>query len=357
MKILIDINHPAHVHYFRNLIKIMERRNHEFIVINRNSSMINYLLDYYSIPHIIRNARPKKRGTLRSAMNILSVIKTIFFVSLKQNPDLYLGFANAPSAIVAKILRKPCILLDDTDHNRLNHKLYLLGASVVLTPFYFNKNLGKKQIYFNAFVEQLYLHSNVFDVNASVVETLGYEPEKYALVRYIAYDAHHDTKVAPLNTEAKINLLKRINTYLKVILSTEEGIKDSFPNECIVKFPPELVHHIEAGAKFILTEGGTMATECFLLGVPYIAINPLRAGASDFQTSEYHNMAVQTTNVNEIEKLIDRFSQYNVNKAEHRKAIEKMTIDPTKLLVWFVENYPNSEVELREDSNIQYRFK
>ena len=25
MKILIDMNHPAHVHYFRNLIKDMEK--------------------------------------------------------------------------------------------------------------------------------------------------------------------------------------------------------------------------------------------------------------------------------------------------------------------------------------------
>ena len=27
LKILIDINHPAHVHYFKNMIKLMSKKN------------------------------------------------------------------------------------------------------------------------------------------------------------------------------------------------------------------------------------------------------------------------------------------------------------------------------------------
>lgn len=32
MKILIDINHPAHVHYFRNFIKLMVDKKREFLI-------------------------------------------------------------------------------------------------------------------------------------------------------------------------------------------------------------------------------------------------------------------------------------------------------------------------------------
>ena len=39
MKILIDINHPAHVHYFKNFIKIMEKKGHEFLIISRNKEI------------------------------------------------------------------------------------------------------------------------------------------------------------------------------------------------------------------------------------------------------------------------------------------------------------------------------
>ncbi|MFW5804449.1 MAG: DUF354 domain-containing protein, partial [bacterium] len=35
MKILIDIGHPAHVHYFKNFITKMSQKGHSFIVIAR----------------------------------------------------------------------------------------------------------------------------------------------------------------------------------------------------------------------------------------------------------------------------------------------------------------------------------
>ena len=45
MKILIDIGHPAHVHYFKNLIKIMSNSSKaEFLVTSRDKEMAHYLL-------------------------------------------------------------------------------------------------------------------------------------------------------------------------------------------------------------------------------------------------------------------------------------------------------------------------
>lgn len=357
MKIFIDINHPAHVHYFRNFIKIMEGKGHEFIITNRDSKMINYLLDYYKIPHIIRNSRSKHNGKLGGALTLLAILKTVLKESLRHKPDMYVGFANAPSAILARVLGKPCILLDDTEHNGVNHKLYLPFTSVVLTPFYFNKNLGKKQVYFNAFVEQLYLHSNVFDVDERNISQAGFTQGSYALVRYIAYDAHHDVNVKPVDIEDKINLLEDINRQIEPILSVEEGIKGDYPNKYMSSFKAETIHDIEVGAQFILSEGGTMATECFLLGTPYIVINPLRSGASDYQTSMFKDVAIQTTNLNAIRDRIQTYIRLKIDKKLHRKNIEESTIDPTKLLVWFVENYPDSKQKLRNNPDYQNNFK
>ena len=59
MKILIDIGHPAHVHYFRNFIKIMEDRGHEFLIIAKNRSVTFNLLDSYNIKFIKRRNYPK----------------------------------------------------------------------------------------------------------------------------------------------------------------------------------------------------------------------------------------------------------------------------------------------------------
>ena len=45
MNIFIDIGHPAHVHYFKNLIKIMEKEHEAiFTVTSRDKEMAHYLL-------------------------------------------------------------------------------------------------------------------------------------------------------------------------------------------------------------------------------------------------------------------------------------------------------------------------
>ena len=141
MKILIDINHPAHVHYFRNFIKLMEAKGHRFCVINRDSKMINQLLDYYGIEHTIRNKRPDKKGTFASMMNLMRMTLWCIRKSFSFRPDMYMGFGSSACAITSWLFHKPSILLDDTEHNAINHRIYKPFASSVLTPFYFNKDL------------------------------------------------------------------------------------------------------------------------------------------------------------------------------------------------------------------------
>ena len=214
MKILIDINHPAHVHYFRNTIKIMAEKGHQFVVINRDDKMINQLLDYYQIEHIIRNKRPEKKNSLRSMLYLLGCICACIKATIRHKPNMYLGFGSSAASITALLFRKPCVILDDTEHNKLNHRLYLPGASVVLTPFYYNVNLGEKQIRFNAYVEQLYMHSHYFSKNDSVLEEQGVKSNDYVLVRYIAYDAHHDKHVTPLQENQKKDIIRLLKSQI-----------------------------------------------------------------------------------------------------------------------------------------------
>ena len=49
MKILIDIGHPAHVHYFRNFTKIIENKNHTILVVARDKEVSQILLKKYNI--------------------------------------------------------------------------------------------------------------------------------------------------------------------------------------------------------------------------------------------------------------------------------------------------------------------
>ena len=348
MKILIDINHPAHVHYFRNFIKLMEVKEHEFFVINRDSKMINQLLDYYGIEHTIRNKRPKKKGTMASMLNLIRMTLWCIRYSLRFHPDMYIGFASSACAITSKLFRKPCILMDDTEHNAMNHKIYMPVCSAVLTPFYFYKNLqketktkGNKQIRFNAYVEQLYLHSAYYNKSRQVLQELGVYPSEYVIVRYIAYDAHHDMAAHPMSEETKKQIVTDLAKHFRVLLSLENNANDSFYDEYVLRISPEKMHDLEAHARFMVTEGATMASESFVHGIPYLYINPLRCGNIDYQCEHYPERCFQTTDKDEALDIIKHLTVVRIDPEVEKRKVEEHTINPTNFLMRFVENYPN----------------
>ena len=39
MKILFDLGHPAHVHYFKNLIKLLEKNGNQVLIIARKKTL------------------------------------------------------------------------------------------------------------------------------------------------------------------------------------------------------------------------------------------------------------------------------------------------------------------------------
>jgi len=356
MKIYIDINHPAHIHYFKNFIKIMESKGHHFVVSNRDDKMINYLLDYYKIAHYTRNKRRNNKSIWNVILNLLLIAKFCFVKSMAHKPDIYIAIASFPLALVAFVRRKPCVNLDDTEHTKMNHLLYPLFSSAIITPFYFEKHLGRKQIRFQAYFEQFYLHSKYY--KQDVISTLKAE-DKYVLIRYIAYDAIHDRRTQAVSKKTKKEIVVELSKKFKVLISEESEFIDDFYKPYLIKIPPEKIHDAIANAIFFISEGATMAAEAGILGTSYVYINPLYAGNVNCQIKNYSQIACQTSEKNKIMDIVRNIIDKKLltDKLSVRNEIENDTINPTDFLVWFVENYPKSKKIVKEDSNYQYNFK
>ena len=101
-----------------------------------------------------------------------------------------------------------------------------------------------------------------------------------------------------------------------------------------------------------------MASESFILGVPYLLINPLKCGYIDYQVGNYPEFFCHSTKEKVINESIDKFLAMPFNDmAGHKDKIEVSTINPTDFLIWFVENYPESRSILKQDPECQYKFK
>jgi len=353
MKILIDINHPAHVHYFKNFIKIMKSKGHEILVTNRKQKIIIDLLNAFKINHITRNKRPEKRNIFLSFKYLIKAIIKILLFSYNKRVDLFLGFASSPCAITASLLNKPSIILDDTEHNTLNHLLYKPLASCILTPFYFKKDMGNKQIYFNAYVEQLYLYSD--NKNNYYFDDLDLE-KPYALVRYIAYSANHDINAKnTLTINQKKAIVKKLSSKINVYISMESQFVDPFFTKYILNIKPEYIHTIIDNASFLITEGATMASEAGVLGREYYYLNPLNVGYINYQSSKYKN--AHQIDANDFLNIVDNLKFDLSYKNNTRRQIREETINPTKFLVWFIEKYPVSHKIMKKYPDYQERFK
>jgi predicted glycosyltransferase len=171
------------------------------------------------------------------------------------------------------------------------------------------------------------------------LEELGVKSKEYVIVRYVAYDAHHDLKVHPIPEEIKKTIVKEISKQYKVFVSLEKSVKDPFYDDYVLKISPEKMHDLEANAKFMVAEGATMASEAFLLGVPYLYLNPLIVGYIDYQCTQYPNRCFKTTNADEALKIVNQLMDIKIDSDAERRKVEGQTINPTEYLVKFVENY------------------
>ena len=163
MKILFEICHPAHVHYFKNIINLLKDNNHHVLVLAQNRGIINELLDDFNINYISFPNSPK--GLFKK---LIYIFKTDwFFYKYMKNftPDFLIGFSGAYVSHMSCLFNKKSIIFDDTEHATLQRWAYQMFASTILTPACYKKNLGNKHIRFKGYMELFYLHPNFYNKN------------------------------------------------------------------------------------------------------------------------------------------------------------------------------------------------
>ncbi len=356
MKILLDIGHPAHVHYFRNFIKIMQNKKHKILVIARDKEVSQELLKAYNIEYITRG-----KGGVGLVGKILYLLKTNISM-LKQallfKPDIFLSFGSPYPAQVSWLLRKPHVTFADTEHATLTNYAFMPFSKTIITPNVFQDDLGKKHIKFNGFMELCYLDERYFIPSQDVYGLLGIEKdENYIIVRFVSWGAVHDIGHSGLSDKSKIEIIDKLSKYHRVFISSEGELPKRFAPYRL-NISPDKMHDVLANATLFLGEGATMASECAMLGTPAIYVNSLNAGTLMAEENSGSIFGFRDSK-GVLDKAVELLETPNLKEIfqENRKKLLKDTIDVTGFMVWLVENYPKSVKILKENSDYQERFK
>lgn len=336
----------------------MESQGHTFFVSARNRSIIFFLLDKYEILFFDRGKG--RDGVIGKLAYMFSADIKLLNKAIKFKPDIFISFASPYTALTAWLLRKPHIVLDDTEHAWFGHLFYKPFSKVFLNPSAFQKDFGKKQIRFNSFTELFYLHPNHLKINPVISDLLSLsETEKFALLRFVSWKANHDIGHSGLDQATKKELVNKLveNGY-KVFISSEGENIDRFFQKYLIKTSPDLIHQVMAHSNLLITEGATMASECAMLGTPAIYVNSLDAGTLREQEDKFqliHGFRSSAGVLEKVSELINTPDLKNTYLLRRNKMLSEK-IDPTSFLVWFVENYPESVKIMKENPDYQNRF-
>lgn len=349
MTILFDIGHPAHVHYFKNLIQKEKSNGNRVIVTARNKEVSYALLDYYGIEYLPRGKGGKNLLTKFFYMFWADLVILVY--AMKNNVDIFISFASPYAAQVAWLLRKPHIALTDTENASLGILSFLPFSSVVLTPDCFQKDLGMKHLRFKAYMETSYIREIV---NTNPRSNLCNEP--YVIVRFVSWNANHDVGQKGFDIEDKKRLIKSLSNYIKVYISSESNLPEDLINYKLNIHPADM-HEALFNAELYIGEGATMASEAALMGTPAIYVNSLGAGTLEKQQKS--GLLFCYLEIEEVIKKSIELIQNATLRLEYKhkaKDILKTQVNLIHLLSWFINNYPQSQEIMTKDNNYQDRF-
>jgi predicted glycosyltransferase len=278
MRILIDIGHPAHVHFFRNAIRELEGRGHEVRVTARDKEVALELLKAYGIPYEDRGSAGP--GMFNKAMNMIRTDWKLLKIARKFKPDVMCGILNPYTAQVSRLVGAKSITFTDTEHARSAQRFTFPFTNAIVTPQAYLLDHGKKHIRYEGTHEMAYLHPKYFTPDVSVLQEIGIKPnEKFAFLRTVAWGASHDRKSDAPETSIFEWVRQHLDGKMRIITSNEiSGLNTS------TKFDPSKALDILAHCNIFIGDSATMAAEAALLGTNSIYISNLkgRIGVFDY---------------------------------------------------------------------------
>ncbi|EHQ36689.1 DUF354 domain-containing protein [Methanoplanus limicola] len=347
MRIVIDINHPAQVHFFKNFTLEMKKKGHDILITASKKDLTEDLLKKYKFEYCFLGSYGK--SIIKKILNVPIIDIKMYLLVKNFQPDIFLGFGSIRAAHVSKLMGKKCINFDDDEYSYPYYH-YFTDTICGFSGFKIN---GDKVLKINSFKEIAYLHPNYFKPNPELLKKNGIDPyEKFVLVRFVSWNAFHDFGQNGLSAKSKIQLIDELSKNSTIYISSEAPLPKEL-EKYRLSLPPENIHDLLYYATLLVSDSQTMTTEAAVLGTPAVRTNSF-VGNNDMgnfiELEKKYNL-IFNCNSNEalIENCINILNFKNVKhewKIKREKLLEDKS-DITKYMIWLIENYPQSINEIK----------
>jgi uncharacterized protein len=286
MRVLIDILHPAHVHFFRNFHAEMQARGHQVRITARDKDRSVELLRAYRLDY--RQISQQRSGA-GLAVELAQRTPRLMRVMREFRPDVLTGIMG-PSIALAGALRPrrvPSVVFYDTEFATATNRFVYPLAYSVCTPDCYQGPVPGRHLSYAGYHELAYLHPRRFTPDPAVLAGFGVSAgEPYSIVRFVSWQAVHDRQERGLTVKQKRHLVEALQRRGRVLISSEGALAPDLA-ELAVTGPVQQIHHLIAHARIVVGESATMSSEAAVLGVPAVFIATTGRGYTEDEERRY----------------------------------------------------------------------
>ncbi|WP_081622848.1 MULTISPECIES: DUF354 domain-containing protein [unclassified Thioalkalivibrio] len=269
MKILVDICHPAHAHFFHHPIRSLTNAGHTVLVTSRDKDVNLAVLQGLEIPHHPLPA-PKGKGVFGLARELIQRDYALLQVVKREAPDVMAAIGGTFIAHVGRLTRTPSLVFYDTENARLQNTMTYPFADQIHVPRAYQAKLPQKATRYPGYHELSYLHPYQFTPDYQTAHENGLAPDRpNFILRTVGWHANHDLGETGWTQELTNALANYLSRQGNVLISSETPLPPALQQFAYTGSPSK-IHHLMAFSNLYIGESATMASECAVLGVPAI---------------------------------------------------------------------------------------
>lgn len=347
MRILVYLGHPAHFHNYKNTIAALKAHGHEVEVLIKKKDILEDLLKNAGIPYhnILEEGRKNTRlgitlGVLKQALRINSFCRDF-------HPDILTG-SSVENSWIGPLRRIPVINIGEDDASVVPSyaRLTYPGASVILCPQSCDcGKWNKKAVKYPGYQELGYLHPENFTPDKGIVNKYIDTSKPYFLMRFSGLNAHHDVGIRGINNDIAKRLIKIMEPYGRVYVTSERKLSADLEPYRIAINPLD-IHHVMAFADMYIGDSQTMAAESGVLGVPFVRFNDFvgRIGyLAELEDVFKLGFGIKPDNEDRlyetVKELLDMKDRKEAFQARRQEMLSK-SINFADFLTNYIESYP-----------------
>lgn len=332
MRVLFDIVHPAQVHFFKNAIARLQERGDEVRVTARKKDITVDLLTALNIEHTCISVK----GRNMAAMGVELISRTLKLMKIVRTfkPDVMVARVGHSIGITGRLLGIPTVIYDDMEHARLQAAIGMTFATYICTGLGYYRDFGKRQVRFDGPPVLSYLDPKYFTPNPEPLRAAGLDPDETLIFfRMVSWGASHDVGRKGTTIKELKAAIDTLSKYGRVIISAEDPLPGSlgrFANPV----PVANMHDLLAFCDVCLIEGGTMAEEAAVLGVPSICKNTYDFGYLRALENDY-GLVFRPNSMNKAVQIAEEILE-NPNAKTEFKQNRKKLLDDSEDIVEFM---------------------